>query len=65
MDSALTLEVEIGAWGAMNPQSWQWMCKTMGFDSNTRDRLTYSVQDAAVHDIPLQLPQSMGDSTLA
>ena len=36
------LEVEIGARGAINPQSWQWMCKIMGFDSNTRDRLTQS-----------------------
>ena len=43
------LEVEIGARGAINPQSWQWMCKIMGFDSNTRDRLTHAVQDAAVH----------------
>ena len=38
-------EVEIGARGAINPQSWQWMCKTMGFGSNTFDRLTHAVQD--------------------
>ena len=43
------LEVEIGARGAINSQSWQWVCKIMGFDSSTRDRLTHSVQDAAVH----------------
>ena len=47
MDSA-PLEVEIDAQD-YNPQSWQWICKIMGFDSNARDCLTQAEQDAAVH----------------
>ena len=44
-----TLEVEIGARGANHSQSWPWMCKIMGFDSHTRDRLIHAVQDVVVH----------------
>ena len=63
------LEVEIGVQGAINPQSWQWMCKIMGFDSKyPRSPHTCSARCCSAlqpYDIILPFPQSMGDSTLA
>ena len=64
------LEVEIGARGAINLQSWQWMCKIMGFDSNIHDRSSHTCSTRCYsalqpHDVPLPFSQIVGDWTVA
>ena len=46
--AVVPLCVEVGARGAINEQSWNWMCKHLGFSKCSKHRLTQGVQDAAV-----------------
>ena len=58
------LEVEIGARGTINPQSWQRMCKIMGFETNIRDRLTCSTGCCSALQPHIPLPFSQNWATL-